>query len=127
MVNKKEIQFNDKGYMLKCSIATAEYFERLFDIKFGKTLSDIIKIQTIMAEGGEGIETMLDNVIEMETNIVKMAYCMIIEAKKDNYNADFNMTYDEFASTISSLDPDTFKGVLAVATGLFPRKIQKDN
>lgn len=134
MVNREKLEINGKEYVLKCSIATAEYYERLTGNKFGKTLSDIIKMQKGIEElssktdgdvSEEYLNYLLENVLEMQLNVLKMAYCMIMEAKKDNDNTDFNMSLDQWLSSVEVVNTNTIKGVLAVAIGLFPRKVQE--
>ena len=49
----------------------------------------------------------------------------LMEAKKDNDNTDFNMSLDQWLSSVEVVDTNTIKGVLAVAIGLFPRKVQE--
>lgn len=123
MVEKRKVVFNDKEYTLKCSIATAELFERLTGNKFISVLSDVLRLQKEAEEHADNTELLMASVLEMQINVSKLAYCMIVEAKKDGDNEGFEMTYDEWLSNIGSIDQETLKGVLAVAMGLFPRKV----
>lgn len=123
MVEKRKVVFNDKEYTLKCSIATAELFERLTGNKFISVLSDVLRLQKEAEEHADNTELLMSSVLEMQINVSKLAYCMIVEAKKDGDNEGFEITYDEWLSNIGSIDQETLKGVLAVAMGLFPRKV----
>lgn len=126
MVKRRNVRIDDKEYVIKCSIATAELFERLTGAKFITVLSDIVKIQKKLEETAElETEELIEYILDMQIKASKLTYCMIIEAKKDGDNKDFEMTYDEWLSSVSSIDQETLKGVLAVAMGLFPRKLQK--
>lgn len=126
MVERRNVRIDDKEYVIKCSIATAELFERLTGAKFITVLSDIVKIQKKLEETAElETEELIEYILDMQIKASKLTYCMIIEAKKDGDNKDFEMTYDEWLSSVSSIDQETLKGVLAVAMGLFPRKLQK--
>ena len=127
MIEKTTVKINGQEYVLKCSIATAEYFERLTGKKFSSVLTDIVKMQKQIDEE-PNTEVLLENLLDMQTSVVKMAYCMILEANRDGDNAGFTVTYpalDDWLRHIGSVDMDAIKGVLAEAQSLFPRALQK--
>jgi len=125
MVKTSKITIGGNDYAIKCSIATVEYFERLTGTKFADVLSDILKVNKVVNQDGENIEDHLDLLLDMQIKSIKLAYCMILEAKKDGMNQAFNLSLDDFLGTIETIDPDTFKEVLTVAQGVFPRKVHE--
>ena len=127
MVQTSRITIGGKEYAIRCSIATVEYFERLTGTKFADVLSEILKVNRLVNEQGEDIAEHLDLLMDMQVKVIKMAYCMIVEANKKGENAGFTLAYptlEDFMSDIESIDPSVFKGVLTVAQGVFPRQVQ---
>lgn len=124
MVRVEKVLINDKEYFIKCSIATAEAYERATGNKFSKVLSSTIKQKKLLDEVSENTEELIDFVLDLQINVIKLSYFMILEAKKDGFNKEFNMTLDDYLSSISSLPNKTMKEVLAVASGLFRGQVQ---
>lgn len=124
MVRTEKIIINDKEYFIKCSIATAEAYERATGNKFSKILSSTIKQKQLLDNADGNTEDLIDFVLDLQINVIKLSYFMILEAKKDGLNKDFNMTLDDYLSSISSLPNKTMKEVLAVASGLFRGQVQ---
>lgn len=126
MVKKETVKIGEKEYVLKCSIMTAETFEKVTGKQFGKTLSKYLSFDRAMSDGDlsqeEKNELMLDSYFSIQGDMMRLAYCMIIEAQRSGDNSDFNAEPDDWIEEIGTLDANALKGVLAVATALFPRK-----
>jgi len=126
MVKKETVRIGDKDYVLKCSVMTAETFEKVTGKQFGKTLSKYLSFDRAMSDGDlsqeEKNELMLDSYFSIQGDMMRLAYCMILEAKRAGDNQDFEYELEEWMEEVGGLDANALKGVLAVATALFPRK-----
>lgn len=115
----------DKEYWIKCSILTTETYEKLTGKKFGDILKKFARMEKKLSEMSE--ETLTDYLIgeylDIQKDVIQLAYCMILEAKKDGYNQGFSSSLEEFMGNIGGVQSETIKGVLAAAKGLFPGKI----
>ena len=127
MVETRDFILGGKEYKLKCSILTTESFERLTGKKFGSVISRYQKMSKVLTEKSEeeANEYLVENIFDIEMDALQLTYCMVLEAKKDGHNKDFNMSMEEFINDVGVLGTDELKGVLAAAAALFPRKLQK--
>lgn len=121
MIKTEKVIIEGKEYWLKCTIATVELYERMTGSKFATVLSNIAKMQTL----GDDLENMMDAVLMLQTDTMKLAYVMILEAQKDGLNKDFTMSIDEWLSSLGALEGEALKGVLATAMSVFPRALSK--
>lgn len=127
MVETKTFTFNDREYVLRCSLLTVEAYERMTGKKFTRAITLFQRLGNGLADLNEeeATEKLMSDLLEIETCAVNMAYCMILEAKHKGYNQDFNMTADEFKTEIGALGSNELKGVLALAMSIFPRSLHK--
>ena len=121
MVETKEVLIGDKNYHLKCSILTTETFEKATGKNIGKVLSSFIEL----GKHTDDEQYLVEHILPIELSVMELAYYMILEAKRDGFNQDFNITLDDFKASVSSLNKETLKGVLAVAQSVFPRSLSK--
>ena len=117
MIETKEVVIDGKAYKLRCSILTTEHFEKLTGKKFGKVLSQYLQMSKLIEQGNDDF---FELYTEIQGDMIRLAYCMIQEN-----DPEFTKTCDEFMSEVGALDTETLKGVLSVAQGLFPRKVQQ--
>lgn len=127
MVETKKLKIGDKEYYARCSLLTTEAFERTSGKKFSDVISRYQKLGTDL-EGKDETESagiLISNIIEIEMDAIKLAYCMIQEAKRKGYNDWFDLDMEGFIDEVGSLNSEELKGVLALAMSVFPRKVQK--
>ena len=98
---------------------TAEAYERMT----GKKYTKIITMFRSLGEIGDDTDNLMEDLIEIETGALYMAYCMIQEAKHKGYNQDFNLSAEEWIGEVGALSSNELKGVLALAVSIFPRKV----
>lgn len=127
MLEIKKMKIDDKEYVMKCSLLTVESFEKISGKKFGSVISSFVNLGNITDDESisedERNNMMFDYLFSIQSDVSRLAYCMIMEAKRDGYNSDFNCSLEDWLSSIGRIDIDTLKGVLAVAMSVFPRKV----
>ena len=122
MVETKILTVGGEEYKMKCSILTTEAFERLTGKKFGHVLSRYQKLSkalnTLSAEDFE--EYLVENILDMQIDALQLAYCMIREA-----DPDFATGMEDFMGSVGNLSSKELKGVLQLASSVFPRALQQ--
>lgn len=121
MVETKTLTVGGKEYRMKCSILTTEAFERMTGKKFGHVLSRYQKLSkamnTLTTEEFE--DYLVENILDIQIEALQIAYCMIREAEPD-----FSESMEDFMGSIDSLSSKELKGVLQLASSVFPRTLQ---
>lgn len=121
MIKTEKVIIEGREYWLKCTIATVELYERMTGNKFATVLSNLAHMQSL----GDDLGEMMDSVLQLQSDTMKLAYVMILEAQKDGLNKDFNMSIDQWLSSLGALEGEALKGVLATAMSVFPRSLSK--
>ena len=122
MVETKTLTVGGEEYRMKCSILTTEAFERLTGKKYGQVLSRYQKLQralnTMSEEDFE--DYLLENILDIQMDALQLAYCMIREA-----DPEFSQSMDGFMGSVENLSSEELKGVLHMASSVFPRSLRK--
>lgn len=127
MIETKKMELGGKEYTLRCSLLTAEAFERLTGKKFTKAITMYQKVGKGLSDlsDEEATDKLMSDLLDIELNALNLAYCMIEEAKHKGYNQDFDMSAEDFIGEVGALGSNELKGVLALAMSIFPRSLSK--
>ena len=126
MIETKKLVIGGKEYYARCSLLTTEAFERTTGKKFSEVISTYQRLGSDLEgkDENESTSILIGNIIEIEMDAIKLAYCMIQEAKRKGYNDWFNADMEDFIDEVGSLNSEELKGVLQLAMSVFPRKVQ---